>query len=114
MRRFRFAPLFLSGDIVKMTTDKINIRQFNRLNWVLEIKSGPTEKNPDGKWVINGYYGKIEHMAPALLNLLLTSPSPDVDLLAQINNLVKQVKKAEDNISIFLKEIAKQASNGDQ
>lgn len=58
---------------------KFRIRRLDDLNWVLEVFVSPEHpihktglhkgKPTKGRWKIEGYYARLEHMVPCLLEL---------------------------------------------
>lgn len=67
------------------------------LNWVIEKKTPPTEKRPDGGWKILGYYPGWEFLALALIELFCETPE-DMDLNEQVTALAEQVRQSEQKI----------------
>ncbi len=74
--------------------DNCRITRPDIRNWVLQQRRPPTEKHPEGKWALVGYYGKLEDLAIYLLTLDI-QPSPDLDLRGQIEDLKRQIELSE-------------------
>jgi len=87
--------------------DEFRIRKYDSRNWVIEkfissklIKKGFNKgQYSKSKWIIEGYYGKLEHLVPSLLNMGLEEiPYKNTD------EILKSIRKAEMNILSVLNE----------
>jgi hypothetical protein len=67
----------------------IRIQRRDVRNIVIEYEG----KNKKGEptWVLHGYYGKMEHLIPALINLCIETPQGD-NLKEQLNDLSAQLE----------------------
>lgn len=73
---------------------KCRITHPDPLNWVLQKRGIPTKENPEGKWKVIGYYGKLKDLATYLLTLDLQSDL-ELDLAGQLDDLLQQIEKSE-------------------
>lgn len=83
--------------------DNCRIARPDVRNWVLQQKRPPTEKHPEERWALIGYYGKLEDLAAKLLTLNI-QPSPDLDLKGQLDDLLRQIKESERRLTKMLEE----------
>lgn len=75
---------------IELRIDQMRIRRLDARNLVIERLSQPKKPDASPEWAIWGYYGKIEDLAPALLNLLLDIPQAD-NLAEQVRLLIEKI-----------------------
>lgn len=85
-----------------MDLKELRIRRLDAKNIVIERLVKPTKKERDTEeWEIWGYYGKLEDIALALLNLVTEISEPG-DLAEQVTLLRQSVDKAQSSIIQYL------------
>lgn len=74
-------------------------RSIDKRNWILqEFRKGglstKTKEQTEDKWFEVGYYGRLEHLVPALLNREIEVPQCK-SLDEQLKAILEEIKKAE-------------------